>query len=85
MPVFQKDSIIYVGSSVSTTTTPVTLSFVEGLVASFTMPHMESGRVYLYIPEGTVESTENQQSNEEYRFNANVFWNYVEGINSLLE
>ena len=82
-PVTRKTGTVYIGSSVSAITPPITLSSVDGLVATFTLPTMTAGRVYLTIPENTVQSVENGFGNEESRFNTNTFWTYTEGISSL--
>ena len=78
-PVVAGTGIVYIGNSVSVTSTPVTLTSVEGLVASFVVPPMVGGRVYLHVPAGAVRSSENDEGNEEYRFNSNFFWTFVEG------
>ena len=82
-PVTRKTGTVYIGSSVSAITTPISLSSVEGLVATFTLPTMTAGRVYLTIPEDTVQSIENDLGNEESRFNTNTFWTYTEGTSCL--
>ena len=44
---------------------------------------MTAGRVYLTIPEDTVQSIEKGLGNEESRFNTNTFWTYTEGTSCL--
>ena len=78
-PVVMGSGVVYIGNSVSVTSTPITLTSVEGLIASFMIPPMVGGRVYLHVPAGAVRSLENDEGNEEYRFNSNLFWTFVEG------
>lgn len=83
-PVTLGSGVIYLGNSVSVLTTPVPLTSAEGLVATFIMPAMPAGRVYLHVPAGAVQSNENFLENEDYRFNTNTFWTFVEGRRSPL-
>lgn len=54
----------------------MTLSAVNGLTATFTMPAFGAGRVYLTVPGGVVVSEESQDNNEEYHFTTATFWHY---------
>ena len=78
-PVSQDAGVVYLGNSVSITSTPVSLSSVQGLMATFVIPSMTEGRLYLHVPSNAVKSVENDQNNEEYRFSTNSFWTFAEG------
>jgi hypothetical protein len=58
---------------------PANLEFPSSLMATFRLPQIPAGKVYLHVPQGAVLSMDSETPSQEYRFPAVNYWIVPEG------